>query len=543
MHIRPWGVLAAVLLAILLFGLGVTLREALVVAPWADRADRGRLHMQMKNTTRFVGGSRAIRQAIWEAVHLDGASPAPSDDWTQRIRDAYTPDPTVRHVVLLPRQGESAPLWAAPGAYWATYASAPVAFLDRDALDPDTARELRRLDRPMYLLAPTGLVSDAVLEQLGQIGPVRRIAGATPIDHAVLLAEVRDVEAGFGWGRTYEQRDGYFDYVVTTTSEWSLALAGLPLARSNAATLLFISDDGSVPGIVDRYVWKQRADWFVTPAEGPFRHLWVLGDGITYASQSRLDFALEKGPYPSRGPVALGPMEGLAIVLIALGWAGGLFVLLHAWRLLPDLHPGVRVAWAFTALFAPVLGVILYLSAYRRPRATPPDEYPLFLRPGSIQAAAGTAMSFGYGAPLMVAIGYLFVWFGLPQFFGPWAAEGVGFLLGSGMVIMMFTMWLGAILVAWLAAQFPIHRALMPEHSTPRVLLRTLGMVVLSMSAVSLGMMPAVWWLQMAKFPMMPAEDDILWFGALWGGALVGFLIAWPINYALIRGRIKRGGI
>ena len=71
---------------------------------------------------------------------------------------------------------------------------------------------------------------------------------------------------------------------------------------------------------------------------------------------------------------------------------------------------------------------------------------------------------------------------------------------------------------------------------------RTLGVTVISMTAVSLGMMTSAWVLQMSKLPMMPKDDDILWFGAMWLASTVGFLIAWPINYPLVRGGWKMGG-
>ena len=40
---------------------------------------------------------------------------------------------------------------------------------------------------------------------------------------------------------------------------------------------------------------------------------------------------------------------------------------------------------------------------------------------------------------------------------------------------------------------------------------------------------------------MMPKEDDLLWFGSMWLASSIGFLIAWPLNYPMVRLRMKPG--
>jgi hypothetical protein len=148
-------------------------------------------------------------------------------------------------------------------------------------------------------------------------------------------------------------------------------------------------------------------------------------------------------------------------------------------------------------------------------------------------------MGFGYGAPLMIAIGYLFVFFGFPLFHGKWAT-GWWFLFGAGMPIMMLGMYLGAIVIAWLVVQWPMKSMWMgmpPRHT----LWPALGTTVLSMSAVSLGMMTTAWWMMMEKLPMMPKEDELLWFGSLWLASGIGFLVAWPLNWIMVRLQLKPG--
>ena len=228
---------------------------------------------------------------------------------------------------MLPADGAGALAWALPGAYWAAYARVPVFFAGEAGLSAEDIRSLRALNVPVYVIAPPALIPDDVLDTLEDL-PVERIADDELSAHAIRIAEYRDPDTEFGWGRVPAQHDGYFHYVLTTPAEAELGLAALPLAYSNAATLLYTADNGGVPAVTDRYLWSQRSDWFVTPSEGPFRHLWLLGERTSYGAEGRMDLSLEKSTYLDQGKAALGPVEALTIGMIALGIAGFVFVLL-----------------------------------------------------------------------------------------------------------------------------------------------------------------------------------------------------------------------
>lgn len=539
---RTSAALAILASLVLAFGLGLTFKKNMSVAPWATDGFDGRIHLHMKNVTRIGGSFDAIDRAVRRAVLSDSEAGAVTvSDWRERLRQSVqTEIGASRHVVVLASEGDGAAAWALPGGYWAAYANVPVVFVERERIPSDTHQTLQGRALRFYVLAPDELVSDRVVDQLREFGEVTRIAGRDLAAHAVALAEYRDERTGFGWGRTYDRRTGYFEYVVSAPSETAAAWAALPLARSNATTFLFASDDGGIPAATDRYLWGQRADWFVTPAEGPFRHVWIVGNRVSYAAQGRLDLAPEKSPYLSMGEPALGPMEALLLVYIIVGIAGAIFVVVHGHRLLPDVMAAQRIAWAFTALLLPIIGVVLYLASYRRPRMMK-QQMVHWVRPGAIQAAAATAMGFGYGAPLMIVIGYAFVYFGFPLFFGEWAG-GWTFIFGAGMPLMMAGMYVCAVLLAWPFVQVPM-AAMMSRTGPTTVAWRTLGVTSLSMAAVSLGMMSTAWWMLMAHSPMMPKEDQILWFGSMWLASSVGFLIAWPLNWPMVRAQLKSGAM
>jgi hypothetical protein len=63
------------------------------------------------------------------------------------------------------------------------------------------------------------------------------------------------------------------------------------------------------------------------------------------------------------------------------------------------------------------------------------------------------------------------------------------------------------------------------------------------MLSVSIGMMTTSWYMLMDKFHMMPKEDDTLWFGSMCLASIIGFLIAWPINWIFIRKHLKPGNV
>ena len=528
--------LFALIALILAFGLLYTADKNLKIAPELSSAAQGRLHAHAKNATWLGGEPERVGDAVAGAVLPDDpdALQALPREWRARIL-ALTPEPAAQHdyLVILPGAGEDAMAWALPGAYWAVYARAPVLFAGRDGLAPDDLELAAGLGLPVYLLAPEHLVSGEVAGQLGGRVPLRRIAGGDPESHALELARFRDEETGFGWGRVYEERYGYFHYVIASLSDTDSALAALPLAYTNAATLLFATPAGGFSPRLDNYLWQQRSDWFTTPSEGPFRHFWIAGDGLSYAALARADLAVEKADYPARGPAALGPLDAAAIAFLSLGAAGALLVLFHSRRFAPEVMMGMRIAWTGTALVLPVLGVWLYLAA----NDPLPDK-----RTQAQQTAAATAMGFGYGAPLMIAIGYGFVWFGMPNFYGEWTG-GPLYLLGSGMLLMMIAMYVFAVLLAGPLAQFPMRSMMKKKMSDRAVFWMSMKVTALSMAAVSLGMMSMTWWTFKYHLPMMPKEDEILWFGVMWLASSVGFLAAWPLNWPMITRGLKMGSM
>lgn len=532
-----YPVLALFIFIVIGFGLILTAMEGIETAGFVKPdhdPQKGRLIMHMKNTTYIAGDVTEVHQQLKEAVPYENAQTAEfvptAENWKEFVKESIQADSAARHVIVLPSGNIEVLKWALPGIFYAKYYGSPIVFAD----EIDGNRSLLE-NRKVYVIGSEEIIPS---NNLSAVREYERITAGNPADLAVKLARFRDSETEFGWGRDRDRRTGYFQYLVATPSEGLRALAALPLAKSNGTTVLYTDENGGLPAITDAYIWSQRADWFVTPSEGPFRHFWVVSPTMSYKALSRMDFSVEKSPYPSLGEVALGPLEALVIIFIFLGIAGGLFIMIHSSYTLPMVSIPVKIAWTMGAMVLPLLGLVVYLNAYRRPFYKE-NGMMRWLRPQNIQSASATMMGFGYGAPLMIAIGYLLAYFGFPIFY----SSGFGgnlFWLGAGMPIMMIIMYSGAILVAALMVHYPMKESMM-EMKDSMLIKSSFKMTAISMTFVSLGMMTFTWWFMMTHLPMMPKEDDILWFGTLWIASFAGFVVAWPFNWILIRKQIKNG--
>ena len=529
-----YPVFALFILLVLSFGILLTIKEGVEVAGLVEphhNPEKSRLTMHLKNTTHIQGNVAEVFSQLQESVQYEEAKTATfvptQENWKEFVKQSITANPQAKHVVVISAEEQEALQWALPAIFYAKYNNSPLLFTD------EVERNAERLEgKKIFAVGPGNF------EHLQGLENVVQITASSPAELAVELTKYRDEESEFGWGRNHGRRNGYFHYVVTTPSEALKGLAALPLAKSNAAALLYAGDNGGLPAITDSYIWSQRADWFTTPSEGPFRHFWVVTGQMSYKALGRLDFSVEKAPYADMGAVALGPMEAIVIIFMALGIAGAIFILIHSAYTLPGVMSPIKIAWTLGAALLPILGVVLYLNAYRRPFYFE-GKMTRWLRPPGIQAASATMMGFGYGAPAMIAVAYLFAYFGFPIFF----SEGINdtlFWAGAGMPIMMFGMYLGALLLVIFLVQYPMKNAMM-ELKDGMLLWKGLKVAFLSMTAVSLGMMSMSWWMMMVHIPMMPKEDDILWFGTMWIASFIGFLVAWPLNSLMIRNNIKHG--
>lgn len=315
-----------------------------------------------------------------------------------------------------------------------------------------------------------------------------------------------------------------------------MALLSANLAVRGKPGPLLWSGEQEIPQAVNNYLWSQRAAFWVTPAEGPFHHTYVLGDTakISFPAQSQADYAVEIGPYRGKG-VGLSGVDMMAAAWVVLGLASALWIAFHSAKFIPEQSWTLRLAWPLLALLIGPFGILPYYLAYNRP-VIQQGEMTMWDRPLWLQGLVATVSAVGFGAAIMVTSGYISTLLGLPLF----PAEGPLFLLGAPMILLMIINYVTAVLISWPLFQTPM-LAMFYGISYRQALPKALPMVLISMTAAALAMNPAMWWLMMYNLPMMPTEESILWFGVMFFTSFLALLLAWPFNYGLVRAQRKSG--
>jgi hypothetical protein len=110
------------------------------------------------------------------------------------------------------------------------------------------------------------------------------------------------------------------------------------------------------------------------------------------------------------------------------------------------------------------------------------------------------------------------------------------------MMLSIFIAYFGALLLHWLV----MHAAMFMEHeqlSYGQAVRRAFQPAFLSMTAMAIGMMGFMWWIQMIELMMeeMPTDDEIMWWGTVLVSILVGWLLALPIDAWLVRRKLQPG--
>lgn len=580
--LKPLSVVVAVLVVGLLIAAILSVPFRSMQAPTGY--DQSRLHWNTKNSTRFAGSdvaevaarvSRAVYPATGDGVRPDVAIVYDPEDWQGGLVAASLLRPL--NAVLLPATpdmqeeldrlqlrgsemldgarivtvneatmtdgGTAANVTTEQVAELLVQAGAPPRHaIVVDPEDPATAL----LAAPWLAFSGDLLVFDAEdapeglpLFALGSVSVERakQIGGSNSAATSVAFAKYEDPDNPlFGWGMNAGSLTGYRAYSIARPEDPAVALLSANLARRGKPGPLLWTTERGLPTDVNNYVWSQRAAFWVTPAEGPFHHFWILGDldSVSFPAQSQADYAVEIGPYKEKGAGAAG-MDMLAAAWVALGLASASWIAFHESKFLRHQNWVMRLTWPMLAFALGPFGIPFYILAYSRPVIRQGNKV-MWDRPLWLQGMVATASAVGFGGLLMVATGYVATLFGLPLI----PAEGPLFWLGAPMILVMIINYVVAVLLSWLFFQTPM-LAMFHGRSYGEMLPNALLIVMASMASVSLAMFPGMWGLMMWNVPMMPSEESILWFGMMFFTVFLGFLISWPFNYAFIRRQVKSG--
>lgn len=438
-----------------------------------------------------------------------------------------------RKVLLV---GDGSVNHALPAATWLAHRGTPLLLAQRNDIPDASRRILERAggNLDIYVLGPESQVSQKVLHELAKWGRVKRIGQENFFANAVAFARFYDSDHRFGWEANQATAEAARHFLLgSSNTDWRTMLAAAQLFSGPNFGPLLLTEPDHLPAATEKLLWSTAPDWWVTPAEGPFNHTWIAGglDEVSYAVQARADFIQEIRAYLDQGAQGISGSEALAIVWFALSLAAALWVWFHLSTRLTQLAPFMKISWVLVMLVLGPVGLWAYYTCYRGyGHQTVLGEFP---RPLWVQVLSATLSTIGFSIPTMLATAFLIAFFGMPLFVIP----GFFFWLGSPMTQSIIWSYLAALLVNMFIFVPLMLRA--KERSSYRDTVRDNALTVfISMTSISIGMMAAMWLLQMKGLPVMPKEEHILWWGTAWAANIIGLFTGYIGNWSLVvRGR------
>lgn len=428
---------------------------------------------------------------------------------------------------------------ALPAASWVAHRGTPILYIKGSKLPEPTRQALanRKGKASIYLLAPLGVLDNSLLTELNKFGRVQQIGTGAPVQNAIEFAQFYDRQTNFGWRTTPNTNEGRKNMLLAPIADWRFAVLGAQLFSKGVFGPLLLTDrENQLPAALEKFYFSIKPDWWVTPAEGPYNHTWILGDTkqISYSVQGRVNFLQEISNYESQGNQGVSGLEALTIVWYALSVAGAVWIWFHLSTRMFQLSPFMKLAWILVVLALGPVGLWAYYTSYRGyAHQVAVGEFP---RPLWVQALAATCSTMGFSIPTMISTAFLLTWLGLPLFL----SQGPLFFLGSPMTQVVIWAYLAAILAN--AFIFVPLMLAFKENSNYRNTVRANWLtVVISMTAISLGMMTIMWWLMMEYLDMMQEESNLLWWGSMYLANLAGLATGYLGNWILVQRGEKKG--
>ena len=485
-----------------------------------------------------LGGVTAIAVDVappagLRAESATGRTPADLSAGVDRLRSRL-PGGDRQNVLLVPDD----PRFALPAAYWAAYSGDALLFLDQSGSLPDATRAAltRRGGKAAIYLFGVAPPSD-----LGHYGTVTRIGGADPASAAVALAQFQNEAHDVGWGLDGTRWAADHALVLANAAQPMLAAVGIPLGRLGEYGPLLWTDQDRLAPATNQYLWKTKPEYFMTPAEGPYHHLWLLGglDQVSYAVQGEADLTQQIEAYRFEG-AGLSGFEMLWVLWIIWGIAAAIWLVVYSVIRVPEIGTVMIVGWGLLGLALGPFALVLYQVVYDRTRWTRHGPMTTFHRSGFARTLAAAMMNRSFDGPLMLVVSWLLLFWGLPIV----VLHGPLFWVGNPMFLQIVIVYVVVLLLHWLV----MHAGMFARHEGLGYLAavrRAFTPAFLSMTAMTIGMMGFMWWVQMINLMMehMARDDDVMWWGTTLGAVLVGLVVALPVDHWLVQHGMEPGSM
>lgn len=247
------------------------------------------------------------------AVSIRGHDPYAVAAGIDRLQSAAQGRPSTAVVVA----SADDPAYAMPAAGWAAESGDPILFVSGSGIPSPTRQALQSHLHPhIYVIGPSSVVPDAVLNELGKYGTVKRVGADDPAANSVAFAIYRDppcangqpcaqVPGSFGWA----MKSPGHGYVLINQNRPLDAAAAAPLSGSGTyGPQLLVDSASTLPPPVENFFFDYATPGYTQegPTAAVYNHGWLIGDSsaISVAVQAKVDADLEPQPVnsSSQGP-------------------------------------------------------------------------------------------------------------------------------------------------------------------------------------------------------------------------------------------------
>ncbi|KOR23866.1 DUF4396 domain-containing protein [Clostridium sp. L74] len=370
--------------------------------------------------------------------------------------------------------------------------------------------------------------------------PVERIYGYNAENCAINCAKFYDREEGFGWHSNRSRNDNNHNFILCSKEEPLIALVGSQLALKGKMGPILWTDKNYLSSLTENYLWRMKPNYWMTPTEGPYNNLWIMGNEniLPFSIQSRADYISEIQDYKTMGNQGVSGLDSISIIFSLISILGALWVSLHLYFRMKNLSILTKLMWILTVLLLGPIGIWFYVISYINSPWINMNGKIIYLRSLWKQTSVATLSSLAFGASSIIAVNYILTYIGSPLI--PFYARYGVYLFGNPMILKMII----AYLIAFLLDLFVFTPTMLIEMKSIKykdAVKESLLLVFVSITAISVGMMLSIWWLNMSYSSIMLHENNILWFGFMALSVFIGFLIAYIPNWILVRNGKKMG--
>ncbi|MDU5118404.1 MAG: DUF4396 domain-containing protein, partial [Clostridium botulinum] len=248
------------------------------------------------------------------------------------------------------------PLMTIPVATWMVQNGGVPLYLNSEKKLYTASKKILPHISKIYVVGKKDNADDEFIKSLKV--PVEKVYGYNAENFAVNFAKFYDREEGFGWHSNKSRDDSNHNFILCSKEEPLMALIGSQLAFKGKVGAILWTDKNYLSPLTENYLWRMKPNYWVTPAEGPYNSLWVIGNEniLPFSIQSRADYTEEIKPYKTMGDQGVSGLDGISIIFSLISILGAIWVSLHLYFRMKNLSTLTKLMWILTVLLLGPIG-------------------------------------------------------------------------------------------------------------------------------------------------------------------------------------------